>query len=223
MKYLYIFLLAIIILACKKTKIDPAPQFPSTLYLNGITKKSTIRLFTNKGEITDQSVIDKFIKGTKGFTRKDTSFISDETLIFFSADSAGIPNLFNSLTVVKKENQLIFKSTNRNIISDAQLSSSYKMTKYQSEIKPVWDGKFSVYNMLVGYGNYSALNLSVFEYNRIGWYIQWNWSDDSSPDIWDKSSSSGTIFNEFNESYINSVGKYDTLAIQEYFYSFRKR
>ncbi|WP_254413071.1 hypothetical protein [Dyadobacter diqingensis] len=223
MKHCCICILAILFFACKKTKIDPAPQFPSTLYLNGITKKSKIRLFTNKGEITDQSVIDKFVKTTKGFTKKDTSFTSGETLTFFSADSAEIPNSFNSLTVVKKENQLIFKSTNRRIITAANLESNYKMGRYQSEIEPVWDGKFSAYNMLVGYGDYSALKLSVFEYNRVSWFVQWNWGDTSSPDILTKSSSSGTMFNEFNESYISSIQKNDTLAIQEYFYSFQKK
>lgn len=217
-------MLAVLLFACKKTKVDPAPQLPSTLFLNGITKKSTIRLFTNKGEITDRSVIDKFIKGTKGFTRKDTSFTSNETLTFFSADSAGLSNSFNSLTVKKNENQFLFKSTNKNILSAAELASSYKMQKYQSAIEPVWDSQFSAYYMLVGYGDYAALNLSVFEYSRISWFmLQLNWGDSQSPDTWYKSSASGTIFNEFNETYISAVGINDTLAIQEYAYSFRRK
>jgi len=31
------------------------------------------------------------------------------------------------------------------------------------------------------------------------------------------------MFNEFDEAYVKSISKNDTLAIQEYFYSFKKR
>lgn len=95
------------------------------------------------------------------------------------------------------------------------------MAKYRSEFEPVWDSKFGIYNMLVGYGNYSELNLSLFEYSRVSWYIY------NDPNYYldpqNRGSASGTWFNEFDESYVNSISKADTLAIREYFYSFKKR
>jgi hypothetical protein len=228
MKYLYVSLLAIIILACKKADIEQeSNQFPSTLYLTSISQKSKIRLFSNKQEITNQKVIDNFVSGLKDFEIRDTSFVSEENLTFLSADSATIPNLFGSLTVVRTGDQLLFKSTNKNIITAAYLSSNYKMAKYQSEIEPVWDGKYSVYNMLIGYGDYSELKLSVFNYNLTQWYTNSNdyfgFNDTTSTDYTYKSEMSGKVFNEFNESYINSGTKNDTLAIQEYFYFFKKK
>lgn len=228
MKYLYVFLLAIIILACKKADIEQeSNQFPSTLYLFSISQKSKIRLFSNKKEITDQKVIDHFLKDFKDFEIRDTSFVSDENLVFLTADSASIPNQFESLKFIKTGNQILFKSNNIHIITAGQLTN-YKMAKYQSEIEPVWDSKYRVYNMLVGYGNYSELKLSVFNYSVTMWYKNFSndyfgFNDTTSTDYTYKSKASGKVFNEFNESYISSVAESDTLAIQEYFYSFKKR
>jgi len=228
MKYLYVFLLATIILACKKADIEQeSNQLPSTLYLFSISQKSKIRLFSNKKEITDQKVIDHFLKDFKDFEIRDTSFVSDENLVFLTADSASIPNQFESLKFIKTGDQILFKSNNIHIITADQLTN-YKMAKYQSEIEPVWDSKYRVYNMLVGYGNYSELKLSVFNYSVTMWHKNFSndyfgFNDTTSNDYTYKSKASGKVFNEFNESYINSVAESDTLAIQEYFYSFKKR
>jgi len=228
MKYLYVFLLATIILACKKADIEQeSNQLPSTLYLFSISQKSKIRLFSNKKEITDQKVIDHFLKDFKDFEIRDTSFASDENLVFLTADSASIPNQFESLKFIKTGDQILFKSNNIHIITADQLTN-YKMAKYQSEIEPVWDSKYRVYNMLVGYGNYSEFKLSVFNYSVTMWHKNFSndyfgFNDTTSNDYTYKSKASGKVFNEFNESYINSVAESDTLAIQEYFYSFKKR
>lgn len=227
MKYLYACLLIIISLACKKTDIEKESiQFPSTLSLSSIKQKSKIRLFSNKQEITDQKVIDNFLKGFNNFEIRDTSFVSDENLVFLTADSASIPNLFGSLTVLKTADQFLFKSTNINIITADQLTH-YKMAKYQSEIDPVWDSKYRFYHMLIGYGDYSELKLSVFNYSLTKWYNNSNdyfgFNDTTYTGYTYKSKTSGKVFNEFNESYLSSVGKSDTLAIQEYFYEFKKK
>lgn len=223
MKYLSALILLLVIISCKKTEIEQSPEFPSTLYLNRISVKSKIRLYTNKKEITDKVVIDRFVKGNGGFKLKDSVFVSDEHIKFFSPDSAEIPNSFNSLLITKNDNQLIFRSTNRLIVTKEAIQNSYNMSKYRSEFEPVWDGKFSTYNMLVGYGNYSELKLSVFEYRRVSWNTFYD------PDYYYlypemfRGSVSGIRFNEFDESYLNSISKADTLAIREYFYSFTKR
>lgn len=228
MKYLFVFLLTILITSCKKTEIEQEPtQFPSTLSLTSIKQKSKIRLFSNGQEITDQKVIDDFLKDFKDFEIRDTSFVSDENLVFLSADSASIPNLFESLTVLKSGDQLLFKSTNMHIVTAAQLTN-YKMAKYQSPIEPVWDSKYRVYHMLIGYGDYSDLKLSVFNYSLLTrWHNFSNdyfgFNDTTSTDYIYKSKTSGKVFNEFNESYVSSIGKNDTLAIQEYFYEFKKK
>lgn len=223
MKYLSALILFLVIISCKKTEIVQPAEFPATLYLNRISIKSKIRLYTNKKEITDKVVIDKFLKSNGGFRLKDSSFVSDEQMKFFSPDSAEMPNSFNSLLITKNDNQLIFTSTNRLIVTKEAIQYGYNMSKYRSKFEPVWDSKFSGYNMLVGYGNYSDLNLSVFEYMRVSWNTFYD------PDYYYlypqiyRGSASGTMFNEFDESYVNSISKADTLAIREYFYSFKKR
>lgn len=223
MKYLPALILLLVIIGCKKTEIEQPPEFPSTLYLNRISIKSKIRLYSDKKEITDKAVIERFLKSNGGFRLKDSSFVSDEHIKFFSPDSAEIPNSFNSLLITKNGKQLIFKSTNKLIVTKEAIQSSYNMSKYRSEFEPVWDNKFSGYNMLVGYGNYSELNLSVFEYRRVSWNT---FSDPDNyylhPQLY-RGSASGTRFNEFDESYVNSIRKADTLAIREFFYSFKKR
>jgi hypothetical protein len=223
MTYLPTLLLLLVVIGCKKTEIEQPPEFPSTLYLNRISIKSKIRLYSDKKEITDKAVIDRFLKNNGGFTLRDSSFVSDEHIKFFSPDSAEIPNSFNSLLITKNGKQFIFRSTNKLIVTKEAIQSSYNMSKYRSEFEPVWDSKFSGYNMLVGYGNYSELNLSSFEYRRVSWNT---FSDPDNyylyPQLY-RGSASGTRFNEFDESYVNSIRKADTLAIREYFYSFKKR
>lgn len=102
------------------------------------------------------------------------------------------------------------------------------MAKHQSEIEPVWDSKYRIYNMLIGYGDYSDLKLSVFNYSLLTrWHNFSNdyfgFNDTISTDYTYRSKTSGKVFNEFNESYVSSVGKSDTLAVQEYFYEFKKK
>lgn len=222
MKYTSALLLLLAIISCKKTEIELPTEFPSTLYLNRISIKSKIRLYSDKKEITDKIVIDRFLKNNGGFRLKDSSFVSDEHIKFFSPDSAEMPSSFNSLLITKNDKQLIFKSTNKLIVTKEAIQYSYNMSKYRSEFKPVWDSKFSTYNMLVGYGNYSELNLSVFEYRRVSWNTYYDPDYILHPEIY-RGSSSGTRFNEFDESFVNSISKADTLAIREYFYSFKKR
>lgn len=223
MKYLSVLILLLMINSCKKTEIEQAVEFPSTLYLNRVSIKSKVRLYTHKKEIIDQVVIDRFLKSNKDFRLKDSSFVSDEYIKFFSPDSAEMSSSYNSLLVTKNDNQLIFRSTKKVIITNESIQYNHNMSKYRSEVEPVWDYKFIAYNMLVGYGNYSELNLSVFEYSRVSWNTFHN------PDYYYlypeiyKGSASGTIFNEFDESYVNSISKADTLAVREYFYSFTKR
>ncbi|MCE7042377.1 hypothetical protein [Dyadobacter sp. CY312] len=220
MKYIYTFSLLIFVIACKKTDIEQLPEFPSTLYLNGITKKSKLHLYSDGKEITDPAVISKFVKTNGGFAQNDTSLVSDEHFTFFSTDSAGILNTFPSLIVTKNGEQFLFKSTNRIITSKEAIETNFNMAKYKSEAEPVWDSKWSTYHMLVGYGNYTELKLSTFEYKRVKWYLMSGYFPEP---ILQKSSTSGTKFNEFDQSYISKVGKNDTLAIQEYFYTFKKR
>lgn len=222
MKYLSAFLLLFVIIGCKKSELEQSPVFPSTLYLNRISIKSKIRLYTGKKEITDKVVIDRFLKINGGFRLKDSSFVSDEYIKFFSPDSAEMRSGFNSLLVTKNGQQFIFKSTNKHIVTQEDIYYYYKMAKYRSEFEPVWDSKFGLYNMLVGYGSYSELNLSLFEYRRVWWNTYNNPDYYLHPEI-NRGSASGTWFNEFDESYMNSITQADTVAIREYFFSYKTR
>lgn len=220
LKYLLACVLLLFIISCEKTEIDP-PEFPATLYLNRISIREKIRLYTDKREITDQNVIESFLKSNGGLRLKDSTFESKEYIQFFSPDSAAMLNAFSSLLVTKKDNQFIFKSTNKQIVSKEAIQSSLNMSKYRSDFEPVWDGKFSTYQMLVGYGNYEAIDLSVFEYTRVSWNTFLDPDYHLHPEIY-KGVASGIRFNEFDEAYVNSLSKADTLAVREYFYSFKR-
>jgi len=221
MKYLSVLLLLLTTISCKKSEIKQLPEFPATLYLNRISVKSKIRLYTDKREITDKTVIDRFVKSYGGFTLKDSSFVSDLYIRFFSPDSAEFSDTFNSLLVTKNDKQLVFKSTRKLIVSEEDIQNFYNMAKYRSEFERMWGSQFSHYNMFVGYGNYSELNLSLFEYNRVWWNTHGDPNYYLDPHR--RGRASGTWFNEFDESYVNSLSKADTLAFREYFYSFKKR
>ncbi|MCF0053607.1 hypothetical protein LXM25_26275 [Dyadobacter sp. LJ53] len=223
MKYLSVVLLLFVIVSCKKTEIEQAPEFPSTVYLNRISIKSKTRLYSNKKEITDNDVIDRFLKSNGGLIIKDSSFVSDEHIKFFSPDSAKFSSSDYPWLITKNNDQLKFKSTNTWIVTNNEIRN-IEMSKYRSEFEPVWDSKFRTYNMQVGYGNYSELSLSSFEYMLVSWTYydpEYSWFPGEGGLY--KSSGSGTRFNEFDESFVQHLGKGDTLAIREYFYSFKKR
>ncbi|QRR00754.1 hypothetical protein [Dyadobacter sandarakinus] len=221
MKYLYA-LLFISLLSCERPEIEQPAEFPSTLYLSRISIKSKVRLYTAKKEITDQAIIDRFVESNGGFRLKDSSVVSDEYIKFISPDSAEMVNSSSSFLITKNDKQLLFKSTKKQIVTQGQMKSSFNMLKYRSEFEPVWDNKFSTYNMMVGYGNYSELSMSVFEYLRVWWTTSFDSLFFQHPDLY-KASSYGKTLNEFDESYVNSIGKADTLAIREYFYLMKKR
>lgn len=75
--------------SCKKGDGGSAADtFPHKVYMNGVTAKGNLRVFANGAEITDQTVINKFVSvGDKAAMvirlPKDTA-----TITFLAADKA---------------------------------------------------------------------------------------------------------------------------------------
>ena len=222
MKY-FILALFVAVAACKPERIDKAPEFPADLYITKVNKKAGIRLFINKIEIKDKAVIDAFVAGERNFHVESRDVTAEDKISFLSADTASMENLYNKMTVSKTGDQFIFRSVSDHWISPNDTQQFFYMYKYRSEPgRSRYDGKLAVNMMVVGYGDYSNVELSVFNYKivRAGYY-----RDDSyfgSGSLY-RSVATGKVFNEFDEAYLQTLTKTDTLAIEEYSYTFKVR
>jgi hypothetical protein len=222
MKY-FILVLFVAAAACKNKSIDKAPEFPADLYITKVNKKAGIRLFINKVEIKDKAVIDAFVAGERNFHVESRGVTAEDKISFLSADTASMENLYNKMTVSKTGDQFIFRSVSDHWISPNDTRQFFYMYKYRTEpTRPRYDGKLAVNMMVVGHGDYSNVELSVFNYKivRAGYY-----RDDSyfgSGSLY-RSVAAGKVFNEFDEAYLQTLTKTDTLAIEEYSYTFQVR
>jgi len=212
MKNIAFFLLFAAFFSCKKEE-DKKPQFPADLYMTHVNKKAGIRLFVNKTEIKDKAIIDKFVKGESNFHVNDSSVVSDEKITFLSKDSVyvGGRSIKDIRSVERNGNRFLFKTVTYNMISKSRAELIFDMNKHRSALTPAYDGNYHVDIIMVGYGDYSKVELSLFSYKVVKRSGQ-SWSLNT-----------GKTFNEFDESYISTVGPNDTLAIEEYSYTLKVR
>ncbi|WP_221389578.1 hypothetical protein [Dyadobacter sp. NIV53] len=216
-------LLAFLFLAaCKNQGEDKKPRFPLDLYITRINKTSGVRMYVNKIEIKDQVIINKFVEGDAIFGVNAGGVVSDEKISFLNTDTASVETLYNKKVVTHSDKQFIFRSIEQGRISSEHARLIYNMNKYRSELGPPWyDGLFRVDNLMVGYGDYSEIELSVYNYKIVKAHMFENYYG-MGPYLY-RSVASGKVFNEFDELYINSLTLTDTLAIEEYTYTFRSR
>lgn len=216
MRYIISLVLAVFLLSCKKEDIKE-PQFPSELSLTSIKRKQGIRLFTNRREIVDPQTINNFVKGSVQFGVQDSVVTTNEKITFKSIDSVFVGSISSPYTIENHGDTLQFISTLEGWFSEEVARLLYPMSRYRGMLVYSPFFGYMAKNIIVGYGNYSHLKLSAYNYRlvRTGSY--------SHMDGLRRSVYSGNTFNEFDTSYINSVQDTDTLAIEEYSCIFEKR
>lgn len=218
MRYIISMALTVLLLSCKKEELR-GPQFPSELSLISIEKKQVVRLFTNKREITDPKTINDFVKGSTYFGIRDNLLTTDEKIIFKSIDSAFVGTIPNPYTIQNRGDTLQFFSTLEGSFSAEFARLFYPMSRYRGTLiySPFFG--YTAKNIMVGYGNYNRLNMSVYSFKLTrSSKILFNNEEHVNRSVY-----SGTTFNEFDPAYISRVPDTDTLAIEEYSFIFEKR
>ncbi|MEO6286679.1 MAG: hypothetical protein ABIN80_25045 [Dyadobacter sp.] len=221
MKLYLIFFLSVLLAACKNKDIISASKFPAELNIVKVNKIS-IRLFINKMEVKDKDVIDSFIAGDKEFGVSPHAVSGSDKLRFFSADTASINDGNEKVAVTRTQHQFLFTSVKPSYQSLEYFRLIGNMNKYRSELGgPRYDGKYAVQNMMVGYGNYSEIEIRVFNYKLVKAHKGFDYY--FGIERLYRSVNAGKVFNEFDEKYVNSLTQTDTLAIEEYSYTFRAK
>lgn len=204
--------------SCKKDKDkEVIPQFPVELYMKQVKKKDGIRMFVGKTEITDPTVIRNFVRELPYFGVRDSTFVSDEKMVFYSADSASIEKIYPSLKVKRSGDTLFFEARWDMELPEDYAKWIYPMYKYRSPLGNLWyDKKYRLKAQLVGYGNYSQVVLPVFNFKRVR-------TQKYMDQIYRSGNAAKVLLNEFDNAYINMIPETDTVAIEEYTYILEKR
>jgi hypothetical protein len=218
MRYIISLVLTVFLLSCKKEDLRE-PQFPSELFLTSIKKKQGIRLFTNKREITDPKAINDFVKGSTYFGIRDSLVNTNEKITFKSIDSAFVGSNPNPYTIESRGDTLKFFSALGGSFTEEVARLLYPMSRYRGKLVYSPFSGYMAQNIMIGYGNYNRLNLSVYSYKltRANKFVL------NDEEHVFRSGYAGKTFNEFDTSYINRVLDTDTLAIEEYSFIFEKR
>jgi len=202
MKYLnYSLTIIMLLCSCKKEKED----FPIILYAREISQVSDVRLFVDKSEVTDKTIIDKFISDVDLFTLPYHIDLSDGIIHFHSKDSATFWTETQRFYVQKEVQQFLFYS---DFITGLLVMRPFFM--YTSElipVAPITGYSHMTKEVRVGYGSYTDMEMCFVAYKL---KKPVNIPDDVYILQW------GTFVNEFNEEGINTLQPLDTLAIMEY-------
>lgn len=165
----------------------------------------------------------QFVDGLEIFRISDSVISSDEKILFFSPDSAFFRRWSPwGLDVRKSGDTLRFKSDRViEVPNDAILSINplfkHKMNIVDIGVNLPWSETSWASPILTAYGNYSKLELPGLSYKVV------KTDRISSEDRIYQRGFSGKAFNEFDQSYIQTIRSTDTLAIEEYFYIFEKK
>ncbi|MDR6805969.1 hypothetical protein J2Y45_003161 [Dyadobacter sp. BE34] len=187
------------------------------MYIKQVKKKDGIRLFAGKTEITDPAIIRGFVRELPYFGVKDSTLKSNEKMVFYSADSASIENIYPSLKIKRSGDTLFFAARWDMELPEDYAKWVYPMFKYRSPLGDLWyDGKYRVKARLVGYGNYSTVILPVFNFKRVR-------TQKYMDQIYRSGNSAKILLNEFDKAYINMIPETDTVAIEEYSYILERR
>lgn len=129
---------------------------------------------------------------------RDYNYYGDVDLIFYSPDD--IVFAVDIIDVKREEGVMILKSSIKNEVKDMPIVMS-ELFKYKYYIKD----KYYNYQYILR-GDNKSVDVSLFSYKLIRY--------DENGEL--KSVSVGCDHNEFNESFVSTLTKFDTLAVREY-------
>ncbi len=206
MKLLFAFLTIAMCISCKKETID----FPQDLYLSKITASTDVRLFINKIEIFDKPTIDRFISQATIFNLQNQLIDPSTKMAFPSKDTVIFGSSTSKYGVNLNGNQFLFTSP-AYLVSILLIPSGIML--FPEKITPIPGIGYAVNETRVGYGDFTNLKISLFSYKL----LRRNMSSGNYESL------SATLYNEFNQPFINALGATDTLAIQEFKLSFNEK
>lgn len=193
---------SISIFSCKEDKIDKPVSFPHTMYVDKITSKSDLKLFSNKSEITDVITKTNFVSNVPNFDLLTQPLDPTENITFVTQDTIIFSSSTIKFAVEKSGDQYLFYSdffyadiTFKGVVYDL-LRFNYPKTPLPSAS----GFQYKTKEVRVAHGDYTDLQLSVLSY-KIKQGNSWE---------------SETLFNEFNDSVISEIGLNDTLAVREF-------
>jgi hypothetical protein len=102
MKVVYSLLILSFFISCKKENINI--RFPENLYITKIESVTTARLFTNKSEITDTTIINDFIGQSDYFNIQNQAIDPTERISFFTKDTVTFGSSLKKFSVKKSGN-----------------------------------------------------------------------------------------------------------------------
>jgi len=182
--------------SCKKSNVGSTGTYHAT----GLTQESGVRLFTNGREITDNTVINKFIAGDSEFNLVYNA--SDyQAITFTSADTATFGNPLEKFFVKKSDGLYLFYSPYYTPVPD--VSDYPVITKYNGPtIQQPYGANSSrtvtqgIYVAHTGSGAF-ALSVLAYKVSLASGYTAY-----------------GEALNDFNDDV--KLGLNDTLAVRQY-------
>jgi hypothetical protein len=216
---LLLIVAAVIVPGCSKNA-DSVPPAEETVDIDTISfphimfaseKKGLARLFTNRGEIFDSVYAGAYVADAalryfeNAQPPKKIQFESKDTLGVFFTDSPA------KLGIHKEGNiDYLYDPYPMAVFSEEDTSMVAYTINPQTGFPHV---------VLTGYGDYKEYKIPVFAYVKSRYRIDYYDSTKTYLSVQKMS----WKYNDFKESYINSLGPLDTLAIQEYELVYKKR
>jgi hypothetical protein len=197
-------------ISCKKDH-NEISSLPTTLYFKTLILNDTIKVYTREGEVKDPAV-------------KAHSIIATGVGLV-----TPLPNSSNYVTFLSNNSFLLytdhydFQKTNDRFVFN--YIDSFRVSPEDLLIAPLPFYKYptarknSAGNLIyrrqfVGYGDYTSLKISGMDYGILK-------RDTITRAILKRIV--GYELNEFNAEGINSLGKYDTIAVKEYSFQYELR
>jgi hypothetical protein len=207
----FLALITSLLIACKKKE---TVTFPVTVYLTGMVKTSDVRLFTNRTEIKDTTVINHYIAGSQFFNLPTDSLNPSYHITFESEDTAVFFGTSYKFSVSKSSGLIVFYSKPTTVLIDPTDRLSVladTLLKYKNKKIPVPQGtnlmKYLTKEVRVAHGDYIELDLSLITFRIVsyGGYL------------------SEMLENELYEGAMSAFWSNDTVAVQSYSFHLRTK
>ena len=207
----FLALITSFLIACKKKE---TVTFPVTVYLTGMEKTSDVRLFTNRMEIKDPTVINHYIAGSQFFNLQTDSLNPSYHITFESEDTAVFFGTSYKFSVSKSSSLIVFYSKPTNVFIDPSDRFSVladTLLKYKYKKIPVPHGTnlmtYVTKEVRVAHGDYLELDLSLITFRIVsyGGYL------------------SEMLENELYEGAMSAYRPGDTVAVQSYSFHLRTK
>jgi hypothetical protein len=212
--YLITALILCAFYSCKKdNEVEKVKKitYSEDLYRVSIVKNAELKMYTNGVQITDNIIIDKYIKQYSQYFNLDKTPLETELRMrFISADSAVFEKALGRYRYANTNGKYIFTGK-EDINRPGNLPLFVNMFKYSMPYVPYnispTQTQYRTKDVRVGYGNAIEMSLPVMSYQV-----------SSRPSSSFYYRASGISFNEFDETVLSKMGANDTLAIQLFTY-----